>query len=218
MAKLPKFRPLFSKRFARRKEGEKNPTPGAPQTCPKERAFYAFRFFPLLFFFSNRRFFFPPPSPPSTPSFALGRDEEEGKREKCRARIIEPRQRPIFMEMDGIVARGDRINGRWDSYSYSYRKQSLSGKETESLASFSLWYNCDGFSVGFFFKYRKEFNLVWYLSLILKHTFLNALILGFSIFFNQKSYKMIYCLIVSYGTCYLFLFVYKNVNYYFVFT
>lgn len=56
---MPKFRPLFSKRFARRKEGEKNPTPGAPQTCPKERAFYAFRFFPLLFFFQTEaRFFF----------------------------------------------------------------------------------------------------------------------------------------------------------------
>lgn len=86
VAKLPKFRPLFSKRFARRKEGEKKPDTRRSANLPQgENVLRVSLLFPP-FFQTEARFF---SSSSSSLASALERDEEEGKREKCRARIID---------------------------------------------------------------------------------------------------------------------------------
>lgn len=62
VAKLPKFRPLFSKRFARRKEGEKKPDTGRSANLPQGenvlRVSFPSSF--SFFFFKQKREFFPP--------------------------------------------------------------------------------------------------------------------------------------------------------------
>lgn len=139
VAKLPKFRPLFSKRFARRKEGEKKPDTGRSANLPQgENVLRVSLLSPplfLFFFFKQKREFFPPSS--SSSSLALkGREGEE----KCRARIIEPRQRPTFMEMDGINERRDEIRIRT-------RKQSLSARFSHLFLYLRLTNGEDDFGI-----------------------------------------------------------------------
>lgn len=62
VAKLPKFRPLFSKRFARRKEGEKKPDTGRSANLPQGENVLRVSFpssFSFFFFQTEARVFSP---------------------------------------------------------------------------------------------------------------------------------------------------------------
>lgn len=107
VAKLPKFRPLFSKRFARRKEGEKKPDTGRSANLPQgENVLRVSLLFPS-FFQTEARFFFL--------LLLLSRLRSRARRRGGEAREVSRthyrRSGPLLWKwMES--SHGDRINGR----------------------------------------------------------------------------------------------------------